>query len=130
MSCLLGDKVKLGLECSLLLKHSDGKITSTLQYSSSTLPPPLSQAEKVKKKHAKKTKRSTKKLDSLLAFQKHLVEEKGLPPTMLMLQHAAVFTSSSSPVSEPEKVREEFKCGECEFSSKSKRGLKTHITIL
>ena len=118
MSCLLGDKVKLGLECSLLLKHSDGKITSTLQYSSSTLPPPLSQAEKVKKKHAKKTKRSTKKLDSLLAFQKHLVEEKGLPPTMLMLQHAAVFTSSSSPVSEPEKVREEFKCGECEFSSK------------
>ena len=50
MSCLLGDKVKLGLECSLLLKHSDGKITSTLQYSSSTLPPPLSQAEKVKKK--------------------------------------------------------------------------------
>ena len=25
------DKVKLGLECSLLLKHSDGKITTTLQ---------------------------------------------------------------------------------------------------
>ena len=112
------DKVKLGLECSLLLKHSDGKITTTLQYTSSTLPPPLSQAEKVnKKKHAKKTKRSTKNLESLLAFQKRLVEEKGLPPSKLMLQHAAVNTSSSSPVSEPDKVREEFKCGECEFSS-------------
>ena len=81
-----------------------------------------------KKKHVKKTKRSTKKLESLLAFQKRLVEEKGLPPSKLMLQHATVNTSSSSPVSEPDKVREEFKCGECEFSSKSKRGLKTHIT--
>ena len=112
-------KVKLGLECSLLLKHSQGKITTTLQYSSSSLPPPHSQAEKVKKKEQrrKKTKRSAKKFEALLAYQKRLVEEKGLPPSKLMLQHATVNTSSSSPVSEPDKVREEFKCGECEFSS-------------
>ena len=121
-------KVKLGLECSLLLKHSEGKITTTLQYSSSAFPPPLSQAEKVNKKEQrrKKIKRSAKKFEALLAYQKRLVEEKGLPPSRLMLQHAAVNTSSCSPVSEPDK--EGFKCDECDFSSKSKRGLKTHIT--
>ena len=122
-------KVKLGLECSLLLKHSEGKITTTLQYSSSALPPPLSQAEKVNKKEQrrKKTKRSAKKFEALLAYQKRLVEEKGLPPSRLMLQQAAVNTSSCSPGSEPDKVSEELKCGKCDFSSKSKRGLKTHI---
>ena len=87
------DKVKLGLECSLLLKHSEGKITTTLQYSSSILPPPLSQAEKGKKKKQRKTtKKSAKKLEALLAFQKRLVEKKGLPPIRLMLQHAAAQT--------------------------------------
>ena len=122
------DKVKLGLECSLLLKHSEGKITTTLQYSSSILPPPLSQAEKGKKKKQRKTtKKSAKKLEALLAFQKRLVEEKGLPPSRLMLQHAAEETSCA-PVSEPDQVSEEFKCEKCDFSSKSKRGLKTHVS--
>ena len=122
-------KVKQGLECSLLLKHSNGKITTTLQLSTAILSP-VSQAEKGKKlKKGQKKKKSAKKLEALLSYQKRLVEEKGLPPSRLMLEHAALKNPSTAPVPEPGQVsREEFKCERCDFSSKSKRGLKTHIS--
>ena len=125
-------KVKLGFECSLLLKHSKGKITTTLQFSTVTKSPSVPQAEKVKKTkngQTKKTRGSKKKLEALLSYQQRLVKEKGLPPSRLMLQHAAVETPSTGPVPEPGHVSgEEFKCEQCDFSSKSKRGLKTHIS--
>ena len=99
-------KVKQGLECSLLLKHSNGKITTTLQLSTAILSP-VSQAEKGKKlKKGQKKKKSAKKLEALLSYQKRLVEEKGLPPSRLMLQHAAVETPLSAPVPEPGQVNE------------------------
>ena len=82
-------KAKLGLECSLLLKHSKGKVTTTLQFSAATASSSDSQAVKKKKTKKKKTKMNAKKLEALLAYQKRLVEEKGLPPSRLMLQHAA-----------------------------------------
>ena len=114
-------KVKLGLECSLLLKHSKGKVTTTLQFSAPTASSSDSQAVKKKKTKIsakqKRTKMNAKKLEALLAYQK------------LMLQHAAVETSSAAPVPEPGQVSEtDFKCEQCDFSSKSKRGLKTHTS--
>ena len=129
-------KVKLGLECSLLLKHSKGKVTTTLQFSAPTASSSDSQAVKKKKKtkksaKQKRTKMNAKKLEALLAYQKRLVEERGLPPSRLMLQHAAVETSSAAaaPVPEPGQVSEtDFKCEQCDFSSKSKRGLKMHTS--
>ena len=119
-------KVKLGLECSLLLKHSKGKVTTTLQFSAPTASSSDSQAVKKKKTKIsakqKRTKMNAKKLEALLAYQKRLVEEH-------MLQHAAVETSSAAPVPEPGQVSEtDFKCEQCDFSSKSKRGLKTHTS--
>ena len=74
---------------------------------------------------------NAKKLEALLAYQKRLVEERGLPPSRLMLQHAAVETSSvaAAPFPEPGQVSEtDFKCEQCDFSSKSKRGLETHTS--
>ena len=128
-------KVKLGLECSLLLKHSKGKVTTTLQFSAPTASSSDSQAVKKKKTKIsakqKRTKMNAKKLEALLAYQKRLVEERGLPPSRLMLQHAAVETSSAAaaPVPEHGQVSEtDFKCEQCDFSSKSKRGLKTHTS--
>ena len=44
-------------------------------------------------------------------------------------QAAATTTASSTPVSEPVQVRgEALKCDQCDFVSKSMRGLKTHIS--
>ena len=82
-------KVKLGLECSLLLKHSKGKVTTTLQFSAPTASSSDSQAVKKKKTKIsakqKRSKMNAKKLEALLAYQKRLVEERGLPPSRLML---------------------------------------------
>ena len=59
-----------------------------------------------------------KKLESLLSYQERLVREKGLPPSRLMLQHAADV--------QPLHASKEFQCDQCEFSSTSKRGLSKH----
>ena len=86
--------VKQGEECSLLLKHSKGKVVSTLQCITpvktlTSLPssPPSALEKKKKRKGAKK-----RKLEKLLAYHQRLVVEKGLPPSRLMEEHAALST--------------------------------------
>ena len=122
------EKVKQGVECSLHLKYSKGKFTSTLQCSSTKDIPELgpsstSQAEKIKKKK----KGSKKKLEALINYQKHLVAEKGLPPSRLMVEQAASATSPYLPVQMPGLKENEFKCEHCEKCFNSLRGLKTHM---
>ena len=120
--------VKQGEECSLFLKHSDGRIKATLQCTtssaSSTSTPPAGELKKKKKK--KKSKGNEKRrFEALLAFHQRLVDEKGLPPSRLMKQHAAASESASA--SQNTELRKPFKCNQCNFSSDSKRGLKVHI---
>ena len=101
------EKVKQGIECSLLLNHSKGKVITTLKCSADLQPPeagsvrhlaPSTQAEeKGRTKKRKKNKGGKKKkLESLLAYHQRLVVEKGLPPSRLMLEQAAQKQSSSS----------------------------------
>ena len=116
--------MKQGEECSLFLKHSDGRITATLQCTtssaSSTSTPPAGELKKKKSKGNKK-----RRFEALLAFHQRLVDEKGLPPSRLMKQHAAASESASA--SQNTELRKPFKCDQCSFSSDSKRGLKVHI---
>jgi len=118
--------VKQGEECSLFLKHSDGRMTATLQCTtssaSSTSTPPAGELKKKKKKSKGNKKR---RFEALLAFHQRLVDEKGLPPSRLMKQHAAASESASA--SQNTELRKPFKCDQCNFSSDSKRGLKVHI---
>ena len=51
-----------------------------------------------KKKHSKRNNK--KSLEALLSFQKRLVEEKGLPPSRLMLEQAASTSQPSKPTQE------------------------------
>ena len=122
------EKVKEGFDCTLLLKHSNGKVTTILKCSKlvaspnarmSALQPAATstQAEGVKRKK-KRRKMNKKKLESLLSYQERLVREKDLPPSRLMLQHAAVV--------QPLPTSKEFQCDHCDFSSTSKRGLSKH----
>ena len=107
------EKVKQGLDCSLLLKHSKGKVITTLKCSVGLQTPkagsvghlaPSTQAEeKGRTKKRKKNKGGKKKkLESLLAYHQRLVVEKGLPPSRLMLEQAAK-KQSSSPSKESQK---------------------------
>ena len=50
--------------------------------------------------------------------------EKGLPPSRLMKQHAAVLAPASSIQSSGGK---QFKCDQCKFESDSQPGLRVHI---
>ena len=117
--------VKRGEECSLQLKHSKGKVIATLQCTSntkhspvrSTSPSSCSTAEKKKKKKGSKKKR----LEKLLTYHQRLVEEKGLPPSRLMEEHAA--SSSPAKIS----CENKFNCDLCDFASNSQRGLKVHV---
>ena len=120
------EMVKQGKECSLLLKHNKGKVTVKLQSTSnvSSTPQASLSASPAAKKRKKKSKK--KRLERLLAFHQRLVEEKGLPPSRLMLQQAAVASATSPPSQCPGPNEEPFKCDQCGFSSKSKRGLKVH----
>ena len=118
--------VKQGKECSLLLKHSKGKVIATLQCPTPTTPSALpsstslssSAKRKKKKKGGKK-----RKLEKLLAYHQRLVVEKGLPPSRLMEEHAAI---SSAPFDQSTGAKK-FKCDQCEFTSDSQRGLKVHV---
>ena len=73
------------MECTS--RTPDDKVPSSDQ----PLPPNLFQAEKKRRKKGSKKKN----LEALLFFQEHLVREKGLPPSRLMLEHAASKTSIS-----------------------------------
>ena len=126
------EKVRQGMDCSLLLKHSKGKIITTLTASNvwrneakapTTV---LSQGEKEKVKKKKK-KRSKKRLEDLLTFHQRLVEEKGLPPSRLMLKHAASAIPASSPILEQYEIKEDFKCEHCGKKFSFKQGLTIHI---
>ena len=63
-------------------------------------------------------------MKDLLSYHQRLVEEKGLPPSRLMEQHAADSASSNQSPGRKEKL---VKCDQCEFSSVSQRSLKVHV---
>ena len=117
--------VKQGEECSLLLKHSKGKVVATLQCTTpvktSTSLPSLSPSALEKKK--KKKRKGAKKLEKLLAYHQRLVVEKGLPPSRLMEEHAALSTPPPAKSSSGSK----FECDRCDFASDTQRGLKVHM---
>ena len=122
------EMVKRGEECSLLLSHSKGKITATLQCtkpspssSLATASPSPPQAKRKKNKGNKE-----RRLKSLLAYHQRLVDEKGLPPSRLMEQHAVAPDLNPS---NPEQISDakNVQCEQCDFSTNSQRGLKVHI---
>ena len=99
------EQVKKGKGCSLLLETKNGFITTTFKVNkckspavkvSTLVPTSKSQAEKKKKRGGKQ------RLEKLLAYHQRLVDEKGLPPSRLMLQHATDLASRPTP--QPEQV--------------------------
>ena len=121
--------MKQGRECSLLLEHKNGKVTTTLKVSKavkSEARPPKTDSKA--QAEIKKQNKAGKKLTKLLAYHKRLVDEKGLPPSNLMLQHAAgsssIYPSAQKPSQEDSSI---FKCDQCEKSFKSKRKLEKHM---
>ena len=118
--------VKRGDECSLVLKHSNGRVIATLQCATTTQPttsvassPSLSSSAKRKKKKKKKKQN----LEKLLAYHQRLVVEKGLPPSRLMEEHAATSSDPSAKIT----GGKNFNCDQCDFASVSQRGLKVHV---
>ena len=68
--------VKQGKECSLLLKHSKGKVIATLQCTTPSTPFTLSSSASPSSAKRKKKKGGKKrKLDKLLAYHQRLVVE-------------------------------------------------------
>ena len=118
--------VKQGKECSLLLKHSKGKVIATLQCTTPSTPSTLSSSASLPSSAKRKKKKGGKKrkLDKLLAYHQRLVVEKGLPPSRLMEEHAAI---SSAPSNQSAGANKKFKCDQCDFTSDSQRGLKVHV---
>ena len=119
--------VKRGEECSLLLKHSKGKVIATLQCTtpiksttSSNFSTPSAEEKKKKNKRKGGKKR---KLEKLLAYHQRLVAEKGLPPSRLMEEQAALSVSPSTKITS----EKQFKCDQCDFGSDTQRGLKVHV---
>ena len=77
--------VKQGEECSLLLKHSKGRVIATLQCTKPVKPPSTSPSSSSSaKKNKKKEGDKKKKLEKLLAYHQRLVVERGLPPSRLI----------------------------------------------
>ena len=66
-------------------------------------------------------------MEALITYQKRLVEEKGLPPSRLMLEQAASATTASLPVQMPGRDEKDFKFELCDKCFKSMHGLKTHM---
>ena len=116
--------VKQGEECSLLLKHSKGKVVATLQCTTpvkTSTSLPSSSPSALKKK--KRKRKGAKKLEKLLAYHQRLVVEKGLPPSRLMEEHAALSTPPPAKSSSGSK----FECDRCDFVSDTQHGLKVHM---
>ena len=126
---MLEQKVRLGIECSLMLKHSKGKIITTLMTCSTKviIQRLLYQINLLFKPIIRRTKRerTQKVLGDLLSFQKRLVEEKCLPPSKLMLEQAALATSQ---LVQAEHVGiDHFKCDECDYAANSSHEVKVHM---
>ena len=67
-------------------------------------------------------------LSKLLDYHQKLVEENGLPPSKLMLKHAAKAPSPPPPARKPGlKDGSIFQCDKCENTLISKQKLKKHI---
>ena len=124
------EMVRQGAECSLLLKHSNVRSETILKSISvnpkprvqSSAPPASSPVER-----KKRNKGSTKKsLGALLAYHQRLVVEKGMPPSRLMLKHAA--EAALHPV-QAEQTPNDFKCDFCDFSTSLPNGFEMHIGI-
>ena len=62
-------------------------------------------------------------MEKLLAYHQRLVVEKGLPPSRLMEEHAALSTPPPAKSSSGSK----FECDRCDFASDTQRGLKVHM---
>ena len=114
------EKVSKGFECSLMLKHSKGRVTTILTSSSLKVPAPKISAEVITRKKGL----SKKRLEALLSYQKRLVEEKGLPPSRLMLEKAAA--TPPLPPSAGGVEASIFKCDLCYYYTHSKHGLSVH----
>ena len=105
------EQVNQGKDCSLFLECKNGKISTILNVSqlrssdakASKLTPASESQAGIKKK-----KNSSKRLQKLLACHQCLVTEKGLPPTRLMLQHAAAPVTESAKKPEQEESTPEF----------------------
>ena len=97
--------VKRGEECSLLLKHSKGKVIATLQCTSPVKTKTSSNFSTPSAEEEKKNKKK-RKLEKLLAYHQRLLAEKGLPPSRLMEEHAALSLSPSHKVTS----EKQFKC--------------------
>ena len=121
-------KVKQGRECSLLLESKNGKVITTLKVSKSRSFESKTPKEDSQSQAEKKSKKNKKyNLGKLLAYHKRLVEEKGLPPSNLMLKHAAEASSPSPPTQKPGREESYFKCDHCDNRFKLKRNLKKNI---
>ena len=124
-----GKKVKQRRECSLLLEYKNGKVKTTLKVCKvlkSEARAPTTDSKSLAE--IKKKKKGEKKLSKRLAYHKRLVDEKGLPPSNLMLQQAAESTSSSPPAEKPrQEDRSTFKCDICEKLVKTERKLGKHM---
>ena len=121
-------KVKQGKECSLLLEFQNGNVIPTLKVSKSKSSEAKTQKADSKPLDEKKSKKKKKHdIPKLLAYHKRLLEEKGLPPSNLMLGHAAEVSSPSPQTQKPGKEESKFKCNYCENRFKLKRNLMKHI---
>ena len=114
------EKVKQGVDCSLVLKHRQGKVITILKCSAVVVKnpearnsSPLSSSPTSPHAERKKKKRNTrgeKKLESMLSYHQRLVVEKGLPPSRLMLEHAALAESlppvNGTELQKPEVLRQ------------------------
>ena len=113
-------QVKQGKDWSLILKYQGGKITNTLQVSrrhKAVAPKidsePTSSSQDEKNNRDVKKKNKKKSLEKLLSYHQHIVNEKGLPPSRLMLQHS-------------QQNNEQFKCDQCDFKATSLKHLEVH----
>ena len=91
--------VKQRRKCSLLLELRNGKVPTTLKVGNSETRTPKPNSKSLAKNNKKE--KGAKKQTKLPAYQKFLVDEKGLPPKNLTIQHAAGTSSPSQPPHKP-----------------------------
>ena len=115
--------LKRGKECTLMLKHSKGQVTSTLQSTklTSSLPHPGPSSSPSKKQRRKTNKK--KKLEPL-PISNAWWRIRDRPPVASCA--AKTSPTFSTLTQSPGPSEKQFKCDQCDLSSKSLRGLKVH----